>query len=64
MRFINIDRVIEMTGKSRSAIYRDMNAGKFVKQVPRGVRSVAWVEQEVLVWMADRIKERDAVNNV
>ena len=64
MRFIKIDKVIEMTGKPRASIYRDIKAGKFVKQVPRGDRSVAWVEQEVLDWMADRVKERDAVNNV
>jgi prophage regulatory protein len=59
MRFIKLDEVIEMTGLPRASIYKAMNAGTFPKTVPVGGRAVAWIDLEVLEWMARKIEERD-----
>lgn len=47
------------TGKSRSAIYRDIAAGKFPAPVKISERSSAWVRSEVSDWIAARVAKRD-----
>ena len=47
------------TGKSRSAIYRDIAAGKFPAPIKISERSSAWVRSEISAWIAARIAERD-----
>jgi|GEM_PF-59309 len=48
------------TGKSRSAIYVEIQNGTFPAPVFIGVNSVAWVEAEIDQWIAERIANRDA----
>lgn len=57
--FIRRDEVITLTGLSRSTIYRYMDKGMFPRSVPLGARSVGWVKEEVLAWLASRIQVRD-----
>jgi len=49
-----------LTGKSRSSLYRDMEAGTFPRPIKLSEKAVGWVESEVLAWMQARIAERDA----
>jgi prophage regulatory protein len=56
-RLLRLDAVKELTGLSRSTIYADPD---FPKPVKIGVRAVAWVEQEISDWIAERIGDREA----
>lgn len=47
------------TGKRRSAIYAEIQAGTFPRPVKIGPRASAWVASEIQDWIAARIAERD-----
>jgi len=57
-KIIKLPRVKEITTLSRATIYRQMDIGKFPKQVKLAERACAWVEQEVLDWLDSRIEDR------
>ncbi|MEZ8196061.1 AlpA family transcriptional regulator [Vibrio cortegadensis] len=57
MRLIRLKEVINQTALSRSAIYRQMNAGEFPQSVSLGDRAVAWVEAEVQEWIIDKVSQ-------
>jgi len=48
---IRLPKVTERTGKCRTAIYADMQAGTFPKQIPIGARAVGWDSDEVQAWI-------------
>ena len=52
MRRPEVERV---TGKSRSAIYREMAAGSFPRKVRIGPNSVAWLASEIDRYVALRV---------
>ncbi len=53
-------REVELkTGKSRSAIYAGVSKGTFPAPVPIGDKSVAWLEEEIDGWIAERLAERN-----
>ena len=52
--------MIERTGYRRTAIYEKIAAGTFPAPVKLGPRAIAWIEEEIKVWMDERIAERDA----
>lgn len=54
-RLIRLPEVQHRVGLGRSTIYRWMSEGKFPKPVQLGGYSVAWSEDEVAGWIADRI---------
>jgi prophage regulatory protein len=54
---MRLPQVKEMTGLSRSTIYNWLTAGKFPAPVKLGPRSVAWVRQEIELWVQTRISE-------
>lgn len=56
---IPLREVMKRTGRRRSAIYDDINKGRFPKPVRLGKRSSRWVASEVAEWINDRIRERD-----
>lgn len=58
-RFIRLNEVKALTGLGRSTIYKYINLGTFPNSVKLGARSVAWIEAEVMAWIAERIRERD-----
>lgn len=60
MRLIRLAEVAQAIGLRRATIYRYIADGAFPKAVPLGGGRVAWVEQEVQDWIAERIKARDA----
>ena len=53
---IRLPKVLELTGLSRSEIYRRMALGQFPQQVALGVRAVAWDKREVSDWIKARIR--------
>lgn len=55
-KFLRLPAVIEMVGKSRTAIYRDIQAGLFPAPVRIGARSVAWNETEIADWQKGKIE--------
>ena len=59
-KFIRLPTVIERTGYRRTAIYEKIAAGTFPAPVKLGPRAIAWIEEEIKVWMDERIAERDA----
>lgn len=59
MRFIKLKEVINITGLSRSTVYKFITDNKFPKSVSLGDRAVAWVEDEVTDWMEARLAERE-----
>jgi len=59
MRFLRLKEVIELTGLSRSTIYKYIEEGVFPRSVSLGGRAVAWVDQEIHEWVLARIEERD-----
>jgi prophage regulatory protein len=54
-RFLRLPAVKAATGRSRSAIYRAMEAGEFPQKISLGANCVAWLESEIQAWMKARI---------
>lgn len=54
-RLIRIKTVMDMTGKSRSAIYADIANGCFPSPISIGARSVAWAESAISGWIKSKI---------
>lgn len=54
-KLIRISTVVEMTGKSRSAIYSEIANGCFPKSILIGARSVAWAESSISAWIKEKI---------
>lgn len=51
-----------ITGLSRSELYRRIDAGRFPRPVPLGIRAVAWRSAEVLRWLEDPLSYQCAVD--
>jgi len=60
-RIIRLSEVLEKTGLCRSAIYAQIRAGKFPKQIKLTERSSGWLESEVNQWIEARVSEREEV---
>lgn len=58
MKVVRIAKVLEMTGLSRSSLYEIMGRGEFPSSIKLGIRSVGWLESEVLDWIEDRLSQR------
>lgn len=54
-RFLRLAEVQVRVPYSRSTLYQLIAQGKFPKPINLGARAVAWVEDDVDKWMADRI---------
>jgi len=59
-RFIKLQAVMNITGLSRSTIYRYIADGHFTRQVSLGTRNAAWLESEIQSWIKDKIHQRDS----
>jgi prophage regulatory protein len=57
-KLIRLPEVKRLTGKSRSQIYKDIQAGKF-RPVKIGPRAIAFVEDEVAAHNDALIAKRD-----
>lgn len=54
-RLIRLPEVQHRVGLGRSTIYRWMSEGKFPRPVQLGDYAVAWAENEIADWIADRV---------
>ena len=58
-RIVRLPEVRQLTGLSRSGLYKRMKEEAFPHAIGLGGRSVGWVESEVLDWINERISLRD-----
>lgn len=56
--FLRLSEVKKRTGKAKTTIYREINEGKFPKQIRNGTGTVAWLESEILRWQEEKINNR------
>jgi prophage regulatory protein len=61
MKFLKLTEVMALTGLSRSSVYLAISEGKFPRQVSLGVRSVAWVSNEIEDWMENCVSNRGSI---
>jgi len=54
-RLIKLPEVKHLTGKGRSAIYREMKEGSFPKNLSLGGSSRGWRESDVQDWITKQI---------
>jgi prophage regulatory protein len=54
MKLLRIKELIHVTGLSRMTIYRLERSGHFPKRRRLGQNSVAWLEEDVALWIASR----------
>lgn len=54
-RLVRLPEVLHRTGLSRSTVYRCVELGQFPKPYPLSSRIVAWSENEIDQWIADRL---------
>jgi prophage regulatory protein len=54
MKLLRLHEVIQMTGLSRSTIYRYEGAAVFPKRRRAGPNSVRWFDADVIKWMETR----------
>ena len=52
-RILRIAKVLDMTGLSRSTLYRMINEGSFPKQIQISAHCIGWRESSVAAWLAD-----------
>jgi len=60
MRILSKRQLRELVLYSPQHVARLEKAGAFPKRITLGQCRVGWIEQEVLDWLAERIKRRDA----
>jgi len=58
IRILRKSQVKAMTGLPNSTMYKYISEGFFPKPIPLGVRSVGWLESEILGWIAAQIEKR------
>lgn len=56
--------VCRRTGRSRTQIWRDVQANKFPAPVSLGANAIGWYEDEIDRWIADRPRVRYAPDAV
>ena len=57
-RLMRLPEVVQLTGVSRSTIYRWMENGEFPRQISLGANTVAWLESDVEDWIHRRMSTR------
>ncbi len=53
-RLLTRQQIEEITGLTRSTIYRLMRSGQFPEPIRIGPRAVRWPQSEIEAWIADR----------
>jgi prophage regulatory protein len=54
-RVLRLPAVIERVGKSRTAIYRDIQGGTFPAPLRIGARAVVWDSDAIMEWQQKQI---------
>ena len=53
-KILRIKNVVEVTGLSRSTIYRLFNAGKFPRPIKLSERAIGWHESVIQNWIVEK----------
>ncbi len=61
-RLLKLDEVMNMTGLSKSSVYHQMNKGTFPRPINIGVKSVAWLETDIQLWIKNKIELRNSAS--
>ncbi len=56
-KILRFTTVKNITGYSRSAIYKKISQGSFPSPISLGERAVGWVESEINDWIDERINK-------
>lgn len=59
-RLLRKPEVLARIGLGTTSLYAQIKAGRFPRSLSLGGRAVAWREQDVQNWIADRIAEAQA----
>jgi len=54
-RILRRKQVEEVTGLSRSTLYKFIKEGLFPQPISLGSRAVGWIDSEVNLWVSNRI---------
>ncbi|MEI2683676.1 AlpA family transcriptional regulator [Erwinia aphidicola] len=57
IRLIRMPEVLSKTGFKKSWLYLLISSDSFPKPIKLGIRSVAFIEEEVDQWISDKISE-------
>jgi len=63
MKMLRLHEVVRRVTLSRATIYRMMHLGRFPKPMRIGLRTKAWIEEEVDAWFRERDKERNVTKD-
>lgn len=58
-RFLRRPQVEEMTGLPESSLYAEMAKGNFPKPIKLSANRVAWLEDDIAAWQAERLAQRN-----
>jgi len=64
IRMLRLPQVIDATGLGKTKIYELQGQGDFPMRVKITAHSVAWVEEEVQMWLAARIQANTTLTTV
>ena len=56
IKILRLPSIIELTGLSRSTIYQRISKDEFPAPISLGGRAVGWVEEDVLLWLQEKIE--------
>jgi prophage regulatory protein len=59
-RLLRLKNVRDLTGLSPATIWRKERAEEFPRRVKIGSTAVAWLESEIVDWIAAQVAARDA----
>ncbi|API85847.1 helix-turn-helix transcriptional regulator [Francisella uliginis] len=59
-KIIRVKQVSELTGLSRTSIYRLSSFGQFPKSIKLSAYTTGWLVSEVEAWLDSKIQARDA----
>jgi prophage regulatory protein len=63
-RIFRLPKVIEVSGLSRTSIYRLMGIGRFPKCIKIGIKAVGWLESEIEHWIGERELEAMGIDGI
>jgi len=63
-KIIRLNEVMDMTGLSRSTIYRMMDKEDFPLSTSLGERAIGWSMQEVQEWVQNKLNIRNRMSEV
>ncbi len=58
-RLLRLSEVRSRVPFSRASIYAKISRGQFPKPINLGARAVAWREEDITAWIAERVEASD-----